>query len=210
MGSGCMDRKLYQNIVFLASLIYKNMAYPDNFRLKAKMVKLSGFRAEIFEFDEYNIIIFCGTNSIRDWITNVQMIYKKPKQFYEALEFVLESYNQQKKMYIVGHSLGGAIAEYVGNAINKDNIMVITFNGAGVAHLIKPNFIDNVYHLVTTKDILNRLTKILPFKLFKHIGKVVVIKDDKSWNGLQSHSNWQVFMSFSENERGVINETLTN
>ena len=189
-----LTTKLYQKLVFHASIIYHNLSYPDDFGLKTKTVKLSGLRAEIFEYENHDIVVFCGTNSLRDWLTNIQMIFCKPRQFYQALELVLEGYDPNKKTYIIGHSLGGAIAEYVGNAIHNPNLQVVTFNGAGIKHLINPKHDNNIVHFVTNKDILNRITKHLPFSLFKHIGEVKTVTDTESWCGLKSHGNWNVFM----------------
>lgn len=194
-----LHKKLYQKLVFHASLIYHDLSYPVDFGLKSKTVKLTGLRAEIFEYQDFDIVVFCGTNSLRDWIANIQMIFWKPRQFYQALELVLDGYDPSKKTYIIGHSLGGAIAEYVGNAINNPNLYVITFNGAGIKHLVDIKHESNIYHYITSKDILNRFTKLLPFNWFKHIGEITIIEDMNSWCGLKSHSNWKVFMEFHNN-----------
>lgn len=189
----------FQTVTFLTKTVYHDLAYPDFFKMKHKTKNISGLNAEIFEFDEFDVLVFSGTNftSIRDWYANFKMALGiKPKQFYNALEFVSENYNQNKKTFVVGHSLGGAIASYIGNHISSDNVILITYNGAGIRHLVKPKHTNNMYNLITSKDILNNITKYLPFNYFKHIGKSTVICDNISKNCIKSHSNFHVFMSF--------------
>lgn len=191
-----ITQELYQQAVFHCNGVYKNLAYPDMVKRKTRANKLSGFCAEIFEMNEYDVIVFSGTNftSIRDWIANIKMALGiKPIQFIDALEFVLEGYNPQKPTIICGHSLGGAIVEYCVSSINSDKLVGITFNGAGIKHICQPRYPQNVYHFITKNDILNRIMGVMPFGYFKHVGKVIIVEDN-NWNWVKSHSDFHSFM----------------
>lgn len=191
-----LTREQYEQAVFLCNCVYKNLAYPSNYRMRQKTKKVSGLCAETFEFDDFDIIVFSGTNftSLRDWWTNIQMAMGiKPRQFSDALEFILSCYNPNKKTIVCGHSLGGAITEYCVSNINNPNFIAVTFNGAGIKHICQPKHPENVYHFITKRDILNGIMQWMPFGYFKHVGKVIKV-EDKSWNCIKSHSNFHAFM----------------
>lgn len=158
--------------------------------------KPSGFKAEVFEYEDVDYIVFSGTDviSIRDWCANIKMALRiKPRQFGDALEFCEKYYNPNKKTIFCGHSLGGAIAEYSISNIDNKNFIAITFNGAGIKHICKPKHPDNVYHFITDRDILNRIMRLMPFSYFKHVGEVIEVKDGQL-NGIKSHSNFHALM----------------
>ena len=202
-----MKQTDYQMLVFLNQCIYHDLSYPDFITLSHKSKKLSGLSVEMFEYENYDVIVFCGSNDWKDWLNNFLMIFgRKPKTFSQALEFVVKNYSFERPLYLTGHSLGGAIASYLYLTINKNKVRCITFNSCGVSHFFgNVSFVEQPKHLqhyITTKDILNRITHKLPFNLFKHFGKINYINDDLSKNGIQSHSNFNVFMStqIAENE----------
>ena len=193
----------YDVCVYLAESIYEK--YDDCITPTHSVRKLSGLRADIFELDDVNYVVFSGTNgffAINDWISNIKMaLLMKPNQFIEALEFISSELDQNKRTIFTSHSLGGAISEYVCNHIKHDNFVSVCFNGAGIRHLTKPKYHENIYHFITTRDILNRIfMKWIPFRwmkyYFKHIGKIIYIEDDISRNGIKSHSNWELFKEF--------------
>lgn len=194
-----ITQKEYQTCVYLAKSIYKE--YEGDLLPTHSIKKINGLRADIFEFENVDFIVFSGTNgflAINDWICNIKMaLLIKPRQFVNALEFVCSELEQNKRTIFVAHSLGGAILEYTCNHINHDNFIGVVFNGAGVRHLVKPKYEDNIYHFITTRDILNRaFLKWIPFKwfknYFKHIGEIKYIHD-KTWNGIKSHNNFELF-----------------
>lgn len=189
----------YQKAVFLCNCVYKKLAYPDDMNFKGAVDKLSGFKAEVFEYKDVDYIVFSGTDftSLRDWITNIKMAFGiKSRQFSDALEFVLQNYNQNKKTIFCGHSMGSALAEYSVSNVNHDNVICITFNGAGIKHMCTPNHTENVYNFITDRDILNRIMNHMPFNYFKHVGHITVITDKKYRNGVKSHSNFRAFMRY--------------
>lgn len=189
-------KEQYQQAVFLCNCVYKGLAYPDGMKLVKSIRKPSGFKAEVFQYQDVDYIVFSGTDSIsiRDWYANIKMALGiKPRQFHDALEFCKEYYKPNKKTIFCGHSLGGAITEYSISNIDNDNFVAITFNGAGIKHICKPKHPDNVYHFITDRDILNRIMSIMPLSYFKHVGEVIMVKDGQL-NGIKSHSNFHALM----------------
>lgn len=189
------SREQYQQAVFLCNCVYgKCDSSPQP---KSCINTKSGLRANVYEFDSVDYIVFCGTNQLRDWITNFKMLLGlTPKQFKEALDFINKEF-RHKKTIVCSHSLGGAIAQYCVVHISRDNVLCLNFNPAGVRHMLKPKkyklYEDNIWNIVTYRDILYRLTAVLPFNWMKNIGKTIIIQDDDSWNGIKSHSAWEVF-----------------
>lgn len=191
-----LKQSIYNRVVFLCNCVYKKLAYPYNYNMVYSVDKHSGLRLEYFKQKDVNIIVFCGTNQLKDWISNFKMALGiRPIQFKQALKICKElAYEDDKPLVICGHSLGGGIAQYVGNKIEKENVIVVTFNGAGIKHISKPKYEFGIYNFVTHRDILNRITSKLPFNYFKHNGDVIYVKDIKKQNGIKSHSDFKSFM----------------
>lgn len=197
-----LTKEEYQMAVFLCNSVYKGLAYPESMKIKKSVRKVSGFKAEVFEYEKVDYIVFSGTDftSIRDWWTNIQMAFGiKPRQFSDALEFCLDVCNPKKKTIVCGHSLGGAITEYCVSSISNKNFIALTFNGAGIKHICQPKHPENVYHYITKRDILNRIMSLMPFSYFKHVGEEIKV-DDSSWSGIKSHSNFHAFMKYTKEE----------
>ena len=96
----------------------------------------TGFSGYVLQENNQIIIVYKGTdlNSVKDVMTDVNMAFKKriPAQAGDALEV----YDRVKQTFsnipitVVGHSLGGSLAQYV--AIMRNVYEAVTFNPVGV------------------------------------------------------------------------------
>lgn len=183
-------------ITCLTKLTYFKIPGGLGFKVKRHNSKISHMDVDYFEFKDFDVFVFQGTKCLFDWIADLKMALGiKPRQFKSALKFVKNNIVDGKPTYITGHSLGGAITQYVVHSLDNPNVIGVTYNGAGIRHLIKerkdkPYDIMNFY---SDKDILNRLTAHLPLSYFKHIGEEHSVIDEYSKNGIQSHGNLYVF-----------------
>ncbi len=187
----CLTKEEYKKCVSFSQDIYKKRAHGLQF-----MRTSSGLKAYIKEESDAIYVVFAGTTfwSLRDWLTNFKIFFGiKPKQFYEALEFVSRNFKQDKRMIICGHSLAGAITTYIANNIHHDNFVAVTFNGCGVRHIVDPIAPNNIYHFITSYDILNRFSEAMPNGWLKHIGYKYYVEDKFDLIGIKSHSNWKAF-----------------
>jgi hypothetical protein len=191
----------YDVIVFLTRLVYYDLEYPDCFNCTHSLSLRSGLKLNKFDMDDYDLVVICGTNSFRDWVANFKVALRlTPIQYKQAYEFInsIEK-DSNKPIIIVGHSLGGGIAEYVASSFAiYFNVTCITFNGCGSKHLINPSLRDNVntYNIITSRDILNGITRRIPFakNYLQHTGSSHIVKDDGLLPlSVKSHCNFSVF-----------------
>lgn len=183
-------------ISFLTRCSYFDIPLPGKIKMKKFHSFISSMDVIYYDFKEYDLFVFQGTSCMLDWIANITMVLCiKPYQFKSALRFVKRYFNRNKKTYISGHSLGGAITQYIVTEFeHNDNVIGISYNGAGVKHLLKCKNTHKIYNFISTKDILNRITKKLPGNYFKHIGTIKMIEDNVSKNGFDAHSNFEIFL----------------
>lgn len=200
-----LTQSQYELCTFLNDCVYNELAYPPMFGMTKRIVKLSGLRVEVFDFPQAIFVVYCGTNSWRDWGANIQVgLGITPRQYKQALAIVKDelcrAQIKNKPLIVSGHSLGGGLCEYcianLGN-VEYDNYIGITYNGCGVKHLggyVKKGKILNVG---TSKDILNGITNRLPGKKYlKHYEDINIVKDHTTWNPVKSHSNFEVMMKY--------------
>lgn len=198
VGSGGykLTQQDYDTILFLTRLSYHedmDDLYPEPFNKVATVTRLSGLRFNVFEFDEYVLVIICGTNSFRDWVANIKIAMGiEPKQVSEAKTWVVQNVwtRTLKPVIFVGHSLGGAIASCVADFTFEQSV---TFNSCGYKHLIDKTGTRATSHLniVTKHDILTGITTKLPFKNYMQLdGEVVVVEDDCKFLSIKSHSDF--------------------
>lgn len=192
----------YDTIVFLTKLVYCDVDgfYPKPFDKVVTIEKFSGLRMNIFDMDDYNLVVICGTNSLRDWISNFKVAFGlTPNQYYDAYDYVIEQAwrkDTTKPIVVVGHSLGGGVAEFVASRIN---CTCITFNGCGSKHIVDKRYRDDFkcINLVTSRDILNGITRRIPFakNYLQHCGETYIIRDTDGFFPLsvKSHSNFGCF-----------------
>lgn len=126
-------------LVGLCELIYEDIETIENQvkvwsmldnSLKCVIEELGSLRFAVLHNDHFIIVIFKGTDpsSIRDWLININSIKEKFEEgegnihrgFYRAAQSLkdkisaivkpLQEEGKDKKIYVTGHSLGGALA----------------------------------------------------------------------------------------------------
>ncbi len=167
--------------------------------------KRLGYRIDTQGFIASNqnhiIITFCGSESSADWLTNfISIIDPGPfpntfvhEGFQDAIfpvvikiALTLQKYNpdQNKSIWITGHSLGGALAVLLGAMLIEDDFPVQGIYTFGAPRVGDPNFAQSLdqkingifYRVVNEGDIVPHLPP--KFLGFNHSEKVVLFQSD--------------------------------
>ena len=178
----------YKHFATIAKLAYldnaqkhfKDLGYYESF-----LIDIDGAQAHIAANDNRIIVAFRGTEP-REW-NDIKadlrtfhkngfhegffLEYKKLEKTICSSIKKLKSENSQRKLYIVGHSLGGAIATVASHIIDEDVECVYTFGAPkactwGTSKKYKSNHI----RFVNNNDVVTRV----PFWWigFRHVGSL--------------------------------------
>ena len=128
-------------------------------------------------------VAFAGTRKIGDWGTDLLLglgLEKYSTRFRDSKKFM----EDVRKKYsapatILGHSLGGALAEYAGG---KNNKIITLDKGVGLSGIGK-TIGKNQTDIRTSNDPVSLLSNTQ-----KNLGKKIVIKDKKNFNLLDAHN----------------------
>ena len=100
---------------------------------KRSQAAVEAFRAELYQYglsQEY-ILVFRGTQEAMDWVSNlwtgVDLLSIEAPHYRAAYDLVAELRRRKIEPLVVGHSLGGGMAQYVGY---KFGLKVVGFNSA--------------------------------------------------------------------------------
>jgi len=125
-------------------------------------------------------------NFTRDWLMSDVGILTGTSQYDPRIKRSKDVYEKVKEKYVnktptlIGHSLGGHIAELVGES-NKDNKKVITYNkGAGIGDIGK-KINKNQTDIRTGSDLISALS------LTQSGGKKITIDNTKFLNPVYAH-----------------------
>lgn len=90
-----------------------------------------GFQGAAFKNADEIVFAFKGTANLQDVVTDIKLgVGMNTDQFYQGYQFVKRTQIPEgTKVTICGHSLGGAIAQIVGN---RRRMRFVTFNAPGV------------------------------------------------------------------------------
>ena len=197
----------YDTILFLVRAVYSNMIYPSPFKCVAQIsLDEDGLKLNIFDMGSYDLFVFCGSNSKRDWVANFKVgLGIVPFQYQQALYEVRlrDATNKDKPMVFCGHSLGGGLAEYCACHPYNNDIFCITFNGCGVKHIVPPVYRSEsrILNLVAEHDLLNGITERIPHHSYlQHVGKVVVLEDEYKIICADGHRDFKVFKNYKMQE----------
>ena len=131
------------------------------------------------------VISFRGTDEWKDWLTNVQILRGKKGQFQTAIRYLEQIFSLYPKhhFYLCGHSLGGALAQYlfVHFISEKDLVLkrAVTFNSAGVRLKQEPSYHDlPIDNYVIMRDIVGTITGAHYGKVYQCVPKTIKGKFD--------------------------------
>lgn len=190
-----LDNEVLDMVTFLTMTSYNCNYYPDELNAKIYYDPISHLNMTKLEFSDHDVFVISGTQCLFDWIADAKLIFGiTPRQFKKAVKFMRTHVNNDKPTIISGHSLGGGITQFIIHELNMDNLIGVTFNGVGIKHLIKERDRYEIYNVMSSRDILNGITKRLPFSYFKHIGWEYEVEDTESKNCIRAHSNFGLFM----------------
>jgi hypothetical protein len=128
-------------------------------------------------------VAFTGSRKVGDWMTNallatgLQGFSTRFRDSKKLMEDVKKKYSAPAT--IIGHSLGGALAEYAGG---KDNKVITVDKGVGISGVGK-TIGKNQTDIRTSNDPVSLLSNTQ-----KNLGKKIVIKDKKNFNFLDAHN----------------------
>jgi triacylglycerol lipase len=150
--------------------------------------------------DNHILVTFCGSESFHDWWTNLTFISETGpfpgtevhKGFQDALVPTLiriasdaQRYNpaSNKKIWITGHSLGGALAVLLTAMLTADNVPVAGLYTYGAPRVGDTKFEEifndrfaNAYRVVNENDMVPHLPP--EFLGFSHTGQRVLFRKD--------------------------------
>ena len=197
-----ITQEQYENIVFLTRCVYYDLPYPTMLGYQQSASLLTGLRINVFDTPSHTFVVICGTNQVRDWITNLKAgLGIIPRQYQQALSFILNIYkdmDKEKPLIIAGHSLGAMIANYCASFMSDTDVICIGFNGAPVGHLCGNKNSNNIVNIIAKNDLLNCVCKLFPVNTYmKHIGQVHIVNDNYKINKIKAHCDLNTFMKFS-------------
>ena len=158
-----------------------NKYLPKEYHLEGISSEKNGFFACVLKKDKEIVIVFRGTelsdnNDLKDDLK--MYLHKMPSQAKSANNL----YNYVKKEYpnhnivLVGHSLGGSLAQIIASIYNLD---AITFNAFGIGNILKDSsklHVDKIINYCNPDDPITTMKKSL------HIGKCYFLQTRKDNN----------------------------
>ena len=196
-----ITQEIYDTSLFLSRCVYYEIegVYPKPFnKCLTYEGKFTGLKMNVFDMGEYYIAVLCGTNDFHDVVADIKVgLHITPYQYKRAVEVVERL--EEKPIVFVGHSLGGFLAGMLHSTF-KEQSCAICLNPCGYRHLLKDEEGLNILNIVTRHDILNNITRNIPFakKYLQILGEVVVL-EDRYWFPLsvKAHSDFVSMAKYS-------------
>lgn len=149
-------------------LFEKNTIRNMELKSEGKVIKKLNMAYAIYKKDNEIILVFRGTDDVLDYVTDAHFVVKRrPPSMKKAISIYqrIRSKNKSAKIYITGHSLGGAYAQVVtGKAIEQgdENCYSITFNAPGLGYYFKnkikekfqDKFLKNINNYIVMNDFI--------------------------------------------------------
>lgn len=96
----------------------------------------SGLRSVVFHRGGVFVVSFRGTDNLSDVVEDAQLTLGMNTAMYPVGEAIAAAAGQHGGVILTGHSLGGAVAQVVGN---RAQLPFVTFNAPGVALIASRN-----------------------------------------------------------------------
>lgn len=138
------DFKLHEELKELCIYSYHadRMSLPEGYTLEGYMEnKKSGFNAYVAKKENDVVIVFRGTDTLRDWREDAKMAnpFKADTGQFNDGQRILDMIKQTPeykdcRIILTGHSLGGSIGEIIGGLNDVDTV---TFNPHGIGNIIQ-------------------------------------------------------------------------
>lgn len=149
--------------------LYKMLnAHPLTFNkgiVPCRFSLAQGLKGVIADDGMVGYLIFRGTNNLYNVITDIHQIMYGPDITYlmaiGLLDKMYNEYGQNREIHVIGHSLGGGLAQFATGALSKPNIHCDCYNSAGLSDnsmsmLVNLNH-SNVQHIHLENDIVFKI-----------------------------------------------------
>lgn len=177
---------------YIKSLI--DETFKKDYHLTMKFISDMKTNADVLLIKnvDSNFIIFRGTESFSDWITNFNLckndcIHSGFLKQYKSVELEIYTFiNKNLKTYISGHSLGGALATVCAYLLTDIEKYIYTFGAPRVGNEeFKSEFnciVNNYYRFKYKNDIVTMIPKIK----YRHTCQCIKLTDHNTCFNLPS------------------------
>lgn len=207
-----METKLILLLLELCEIVYKGYSEISSRMRSLGFDKItffnysSGLQAVLSVKDDDVYVIFRGSSELDDFKIDSKFLPKKfmntlahrgfVKSFSECesdlINYILSNLNSNSKIYVAGHSLGGALATLTAAFLNSkkfnNNIVLVTFGCPKVFYkFFNPSRLFagvDVYRYINGDDLVPNL----PPKLYTHISNPIFLQEKDKDGKLKEHS----------------------
>ncbi len=125
----------------MANAVYETAPMVPGWACTARRAgaRLNGFQAATFVNSGITVLAFRGTSQAMDVAADLKLGVGMNSTYFSDAEAYAFDYKHLPNVYVCGHSLGGAIAQVVGN---RHELKFVTFNAPGVAVVASRNIMD--------------------------------------------------------------------
>jgi hypothetical protein len=148
-----------------------------------------GSQAYLLTNDQHQIIVFRGTDELKDLLS----IAKSHEGFIEYAYLLSQiPVDKQKKLFLVGHSLGGAVAVCYAALNRHKNVEIITF---GCPKVGSKEFVNEIRHIPHTRYVnVYDAVPYLPLFAYHHGNEVRLPKSSIKYFFQNHHIDFYVKM----------------
>lgn len=174
-----MNIRTAHSLAVLSKMVYKDPEFLEEFWNYDGFtwIESGDTQAGIFEDDEKRILVFRGTESAQDWLTDLDVhhtpwlygnVHRGFKEAFDAVWPQIEPVGwDDKELFITGHSLGAALATLAVSRIGKGDLYTFGSPKVGDAKFVESfNKGHESIRFVNNNDIVARV----PLTGYQHVG----------------------------------------